>query len=151
MFNLDHAISEWRKQMLAAGIKTPVPLEELEIHLREEIERQMISGLNEQQSFVFAVGEIGQPKKLKNEFQKVDGSNLEKFMNKLKIKPLGTYLVFGAIAIGVLLQIFTDSFISFHHDGALAAVIFHWPVFLVMAAHLAGLICLTWPAQKQTS
>ena len=33
--------------MLAAGIKTPMPLEELEILLREEIDRQMKSGLNE--------------------------------------------------------------------------------------------------------
>ena len=37
MFNLEQAIAEWRQQMLATGIQTPVPLEELEIHLREEI------------------------------------------------------------------------------------------------------------------
>ena len=36
MFNLEEKISEWRKQMLAAGIRSPVPLEELEIHLREK-------------------------------------------------------------------------------------------------------------------
>jgi hypothetical protein len=29
MFNVEPAIAEWRKQMLAAGIKTPVPPEEL--------------------------------------------------------------------------------------------------------------------------
>ena len=51
MFDLEQSIAEWRQQMLAAGIKTPVPLEELEIHLREEIERQMKSGLNEQTGF----------------------------------------------------------------------------------------------------
>jgi hypothetical protein len=39
MFELEQAITGWRRQMLAAGIKTPVPLEELEIHLRDEIER----------------------------------------------------------------------------------------------------------------
>ena len=38
MLNLEQKISEWRKQMLAVGIQAPVPLEELEIHLREEIE-----------------------------------------------------------------------------------------------------------------
>ena len=37
MFDLEQSIAEWRRQMLAAGIKTPVPLEELEIHLREDI------------------------------------------------------------------------------------------------------------------
>ena len=51
MFDLEQSIADWRQQMLAAGIKTPVPLEELEIHLREEIERQMKSGLNEQDAF----------------------------------------------------------------------------------------------------
>src|SRR5271170_6644818 len=72
MFNLDHAISEWRRQMLAAGIKTPVPLEELENHLREEIERQMKSELNEQKAFEVAVGRIGQANSLKMEFKKVN-------------------------------------------------------------------------------
>ena len=38
MFDLEQAIAEWRKQMLAAGIKAPVPLDELESHLREEVE-----------------------------------------------------------------------------------------------------------------
>ena len=37
MSDLEQSIAEWRKQMLAAGIETPVPLEELEIHLREDI------------------------------------------------------------------------------------------------------------------
>ena len=74
MFDLEKSISEWRKQMLAAGIKTPVPLEELEIHLREEIERQMKSGLSEQIVFQAAVQEIGKANMLKNEFEKVDGA-----------------------------------------------------------------------------
>jgi uncharacterized membrane protein len=72
MFNLDHAISEWRKQMLAAGIKSPVPLEELEIHLREEIQQQMKSGLGEQEAFEISVRQVGQPKMLNNEFKKTE-------------------------------------------------------------------------------
>ena len=32
MFDLEQAIADWRRQMLAAGIKTPVPLEELKSH-----------------------------------------------------------------------------------------------------------------------
>ena len=39
----------------------PVPLEELEIHLREDVERQMRSGLNEQQAFEITVGELAKP------------------------------------------------------------------------------------------
>jgi hypothetical protein len=70
MSDLEQSIADWRQQMLAAGIKTPVPLEELEIHLREEIERQKTSGLNEQNSFEISVQRIGQPKMLKSEFKK---------------------------------------------------------------------------------
>jgi VanZ family protein len=74
MFDLEQAIAGWRAQMLAAGIKTPVPLEELEIHLREEIERQKKSGLSEQTSFEAAFQQIGKANMLKNEFEKVDGA-----------------------------------------------------------------------------
>jgi hypothetical protein len=72
MFNLDQAISEWRKQMLAAGIQTPVPLEELECHLREEIEQQMKSGTNVPLAFETAVRVIGKANMLKLEFKKVE-------------------------------------------------------------------------------
>ena len=58
--------------MLAAGIKTPVPLEELEIHLRENIERQIRSGMNEQQAFGVATQQIGKANMLNEEFAKVE-------------------------------------------------------------------------------
>src|SRR6185295_14174952 len=71
MFNLEQAIIEWRKQMLNAGIKTPVPLDELESHLREDIDKQMRSGLDAQRAFDIAVQRIGQAAPLKREFAKV--------------------------------------------------------------------------------
>ena len=73
MFNLEEKISEWRKQMLTAGIQTPVPLEELENHLREEIERQMRSGVDSQPAFEIAAKQIGQPEPIKAEFKKSSG------------------------------------------------------------------------------
>jgi len=71
MFDLEQSIAEWRRQMLAAGIKTPVPLEELEIHLREDIAQQMQSGFSAQQAFGIAVKKIGQALELKREFKKI--------------------------------------------------------------------------------
>lgn len=56
--------------MLAAGIKTPVPLEELESHLREEIERQMRAGTDMPVAFARAVSQIGKGTELKTEFFK---------------------------------------------------------------------------------
>ena len=73
MFNLEEKISEWRKQMLAAGIQTPVPLEELESHLREDVEQRIRSGASAQASFAMAVLQIGQANQLTNEFKKSGG------------------------------------------------------------------------------
>jgi len=78
MFDLERSIADWRKQMRAAGIKAPVPLEELEIHLREEIERQTKSGLDAPRAFEVAVQRIGQAKTLKREFKKVGGTSMKK-------------------------------------------------------------------------
>jgi hypothetical protein len=71
MFDLEQSIEEWRRQMLSAGIKTPVPLEELESHLRDDVEQQVRSGSSAQQAFEIAVGRIGQAKSLRMEFKKV--------------------------------------------------------------------------------
>ena len=70
MFDLEKSIAEWRRQMLAAGIKTPVPLDELEAHLREEIERQMKSGLTAHEAFNISVALIGQARPLQKEFKR---------------------------------------------------------------------------------
>ena len=73
MFNLEQSIADWRQQMLAAGIQSPEPLEELESHLREEISGQIKSGLNQQKAFDSATQKIGQPGLLKTEFKQVSG------------------------------------------------------------------------------
>ena len=73
MFNLEKSIAEWRQQMLTAGIKTPVPLEELEIHLRDDIERMIKAGEMEQSAFETAREQLGRSSVLTKEFNKVKG------------------------------------------------------------------------------
>ena len=68
MFDLEQSIADWREQMLAAGIKSPVPLEELETHLREDVEEWMHSGVTAQQAFETTVRQIGQGEMLQPEF-----------------------------------------------------------------------------------
>jgi len=85
MFDLEQAISEWRRQMLAAGIKTPVPLEELESHLCDEIEQQIQSGTNEQHAFEAAVQQIGHGNMLKTEFRKVGETKGDGLINYHRI------------------------------------------------------------------
>jgi hypothetical protein len=71
MFNLDKAIVEWRRRMIAAGIKSSDVLDELESHLREEIQNQLRSGAGPEQAFAAAVSRVGKAKQLKTEFAKV--------------------------------------------------------------------------------
>ena len=73
MFNLESSIAEWRRQMLASGIQSPVPLDELENHLREEIQNQMSSDCDESSAFTLAVNKIGQPSILNVEFSRGRG------------------------------------------------------------------------------
>jgi hypothetical protein len=94
MFELEQSIANWRRQMLAAGIKTPRPLDELESHLREEIERQLKSGSDSRRAFEIAMGKIGPPVELKTEFKKA-------------AEPLETRFVrLAGIACGVLAGLF---------------------------------------------
>lgn len=73
MFNLDSAISEWRRRMSADGLKAPRVLDELESHLREEIQNQLRSGADHEQAFALAVAKVGKADQLKTEFAKVGG------------------------------------------------------------------------------
>lgn len=94
MFNLDQAISEWRQQMLAAGINTPVPLDELESHLRDDIEQQIRSGVRAQQAFEAAVQRMGQARALKREFKKDERI----FMKRAMIVLVGIFGVMSGMA-----------------------------------------------------
>ena len=79
MFDLEQAIADWRSQMLAGGINPSTSLEELETHLREDIQQQMKSGLGAPQAFATAAGRIGRPDLLNHEFQKVESPSAKKW------------------------------------------------------------------------
>jgi hypothetical protein len=84
MFDLEHSLGKWRRQMLAAGIKTPALLEELEGHLREEFGRQLEMGVAAGAAFALAVKTVGPAPELRKEFKKVDepiGARLMELMS----------------------------------------------------------------------
>ena len=99
MFNLEEKILEWRREMLDVGIKTPVPLEELEIHLREEIERQVESGLSEPIAFEVSVKQVGQPQSLRNEFKKVERNIMKRYTSS---RFLGSYVIAGILLTWIM-------------------------------------------------
>jgi hypothetical protein len=112
MFDLEQSIADWRRQMLAAGIKTPVPLEELEIHLREEIERQTKSGLKEQDSFNFAVKQFGESSNVKQEFSKIGNQQVQPGHAKpasLNILAIW-YVMMGLVSLATIPKFFLGSY-----------------------------------------
>jgi hypothetical protein len=99
MFNLDQEISEWRRRMSTEGIQFAEVLDELESHLRDDIERQMRSGIEARCAFETAIEQIGKSGVLNTEFKKISGISppLEKLM-------IAACLVFIAliVALGTL-------------------------------------------------
>src|SRR5215467_5349864 len=89
MFNLEQAILDWRRQMAARGIEAPGVLDELESHLRDDVEEQVRAGLGEQHAFDAAVQRIGESKTLKTEFHKVNRLR----DNSLWLKILAAWLI----------------------------------------------------------
>src|SRR5262245_19968787 len=68
MFNLEEAIVEWKRQMVAAGVAASDVLDELESHLRDDVEEQVRSGMYLEAAFASAVQRIGAAKTLRAEF-----------------------------------------------------------------------------------
>ena len=121
MFNFDKAISAWRQQMLAAGIKSPVPLEELENHVREDVEQQMRAGLNVEQAFVLAVSRIGQAQALKAEFDHAGRTGQTSRNRKLL---LSFTLLFAGLVLWLSAITFSEAGMSFGQQLlALTAVV----------------------------
>jgi len=97
MFNVEVAIANWRKKMLSSGIKAPVPLDELEQHLREEL----AGGCADQKTFDAAIQTMGDPRLLRSEFKKVQRSTMKrKIMIAVGVVAffIGTSIVLPALA-----------------------------------------------------
>ncbi len=75
MFDLEKAITEWRRQMAKGGVSSPEVLGELENHLREDMQRRIDSGSAVPQAFELAVAEVGRADLLGAEFRKVGAAN----------------------------------------------------------------------------
>jgi hypothetical protein len=71
MFYLDRTITEWRKRMAAGGIKNAAVLDELESHVRDDVEQQMRGGATAERAFQEAVQRVGTSAELNQEFAKV--------------------------------------------------------------------------------
>jgi hypothetical protein len=95
MFNLDQCIVEWRLQMIAGGIASPVPLDELESHLRDDVAEQVRLGVGAPQAFEAAVQRLGHAHSLKLEFNKVGTVERKQMKRVLAVIAALFGMVFG--------------------------------------------------------
>ena len=73
MFDINHAIIQWRRKLTDAGIDNPDVIAELESHLRDEIEARTAAGMEPERAFEFAARKIGQARGLQQEFARARG------------------------------------------------------------------------------
>jgi len=76
MFNLNDQISKWRCSLAASQTLETSDIDELEGHLREEIEYLAALKLSEQEAFYVARHRLGDAGSLTEEFAKINGSVL---------------------------------------------------------------------------
>jgi len=131
MFNLDQAITEWRRRMIAGGIKAESILDELESHLREDVERELRSGPDAERAFAAAVRKIGPASALKNEFKK---STAGVVAEKLMFAGAVFVLAFGAfLSVVTLLFCYptvAERLMGFVGIGLTFGIICGWPAFV---------------------
>jgi len=106
MFDLEKAIAGWRSQLSTTGVNSQKILDELETHLREDIELQIRGGLEPQQAFVRSILRLGQASALQLEFEKASA----RFAGADKAR-----LIFSLILIAVIvwLSLFTFARMGF--------------------------------------
>lgn len=112
MFNLEQAISDWRYDMALAGIVSCDVLDELESHLREDVECKVRSGSDEEKAFDEAALRLGQAALLKPEFEKIKNDE-RKFMKRA--------LIIGGGIIGVLvgMAFVMPAVAQYQHEGVM--------------------------------
>lgn len=113
--------------MTTGGIKTPAVLDELESHLREEIERQMRAGANEERAFAIAAQKIGPANALKTEFRKNGSAPL---LEKLMIAIAVLVAAFGIFLMSVTMVLcysgWAERLIGFAALGLVLLTVFGW-------------------------
>jgi hypothetical protein len=76
MFDLESEIQAWRENLARQKVGDGEILDELESHLREQIDRNVKTGMAQADAFMSAVAKIGAVKELKREFRKTSRKHI---------------------------------------------------------------------------
>src|SRR4051795_11962403 len=73
MFDIETRIQEWRRTVSAHFGDRGDVVDELEAHLRDDVERRVRSGVSSEQAWADARAQLGDARQLAGEFAKVSG------------------------------------------------------------------------------
>jgi hypothetical protein len=112
MFNLEQSIAEWRRKMADAGIKSSEVLDELESHLRDDVEQRTRAGADAAHALQMATKQFGQARPLKAEFERIENSE-RKYMKR------GLIITAGIIGVLVGMALVMPAVAQYRQLGAM--------------------------------
>src|SRR6185312_485182 len=112
MNDFDSDIAQWRCELFAAGIKDIEVLDELESHLREDIERRVRTDGDAGRAFQTAADRFGMFQALKAEFDKVEKRE-RKYMKR------GIMIGLGILVVMVGMAFVMPAVAQYRQEGAM--------------------------------
>lgn len=108
MYDLNEQISKWRAGLAQSQTLGKADIDELESHLREEIESLKTLKLSDEEALLVAAHRLGSPARLSNEFAKVNRSSA--FRHRLFWIIVG---IVGYIAVPFLIGVASKGWVVF--------------------------------------
>jgi hypothetical protein len=101
MSDVEKCIEQWRRALRTSEAFGASDLEELESHLREEMERLRPLGLSETESFLVARHRLGATEALETEYEKVNTDRRSLLRLSWMVVGVLVYILAGYVAVGV--------------------------------------------------
>jgi hypothetical protein len=103
MDNLEQLITEWRKTIMESRQVEGETVDELETHLRENVDQFVRSGMTETEAFQRSVAQLGGARMIASEFHKLDQSTW------LPVKLVAAFAVLIALALMIFAVVRLDA------------------------------------------
>ena len=103
MHEMEQLIAEWRKTIVTEHKVCHETIDELETHLRENVDQLVRSGMTEREAFQSAVAQLGGARKIASEFQKLDRGTW------FPVKLVVGFGVTAALGFAILLMVRFDT------------------------------------------
>ena len=107
MFDLNREIAQWRSAISRTGSFLPDELDELESHLLDACESLVRNGVVQQDAFIEAIKQMGDPMEIGSEFDKVRAVSSKRLWRAFRVAPVVAPVVF-AVFVFVAGLLFTD-------------------------------------------